>query len=188
MITAGMYITPDRAEQIHFSDPDYCIPESLAVEAGNPHGIVDYFSIVDNPDLTVAVAAGTVEVDYVEDAGIPEGQVEVFGDIDGMYRALEAGEVDAVTGTLATIETQAAARSGIEALPGFFPLDAEGEEVLPCGAHGFADEELRDEFNEVLNRLREDGTTKEIILQYEEFTEEDVDLANTLTLDDFVDE
>jgi ABC-type amino acid transport substrate-binding protein len=65
MITAGMYITPERAEQIYFSDPDYCIPESLAVEEGNPHGIVDYSSLVDNPDVIVAVAAGTVEVDYV---------------------------------------------------------------------------------------------------------------------------
>jgi polar amino acid transport system substrate-binding protein len=188
IITAGMYITPDRAAQIFFTDPDYCVQESLAVAEGNPHGLSDYQSVVDNPDVTIAVASGTVEVDYAEDAGIPDEQTEIFGDIDGMYRALEAGEVDAVTGTLATIETQAAARSGIEALPGFFPLDAEGEVVLPCGAHGFADEELRDEFNEVLNRLREDGTTKEIILQYEEFTEEDVDLANTLTLDDFVDE
>jgi ABC-type amino acid transport substrate-binding protein len=39
IVTAGMYITPDRAEQVHFSDPDYCIQESLAVEAGNPHGM-----------------------------------------------------------------------------------------------------------------------------------------------------
>ena len=38
LITAGMYITPDRAEQILFSDPDYCVAESLAVAAGNPDG------------------------------------------------------------------------------------------------------------------------------------------------------
>jgi polar amino acid transport system substrate-binding protein len=184
IITAGMYITPDRAAQIFFSDPDYCIAESLGVPAGNPEGIEDYGSFLDDTELTIAVASGTVEVDYVEDAGIAEDQVEVFGDIDPMYRALEAGEVDAVTGTLATVETQAAARDGIDALDGFFPVDAEGNDVYPCGGHGFDDEELRDAFNEVLNGFREDGTTKDLILQYEEFSEDDIDLANTLTVDD----
>jgi len=185
MITAGMYITPERAEQIFFSDPDYCIPESLAVEEGNPFDIVDYSSLVDNPDVTVAVASGTVEVDYLDDAGVPDEQVEVFGDIDGMYRALEAGEVDVVTGTAATVQTQVAARDGMEAVPGFFPVDEDGNEVFPCGGHGFADEDFRDAFNDVLNQFREDGTTMEIITAYDDFTEDDVELANTLTLEDF---
>ena len=186
MITAGMYITPERAEQIFFSDPDYCIAESLAVAAGNPHGIVDYLSIVENPDLTVAVAAGVVNVDYVQWAGIPDDQVEVFGDIDSQYRALEAGEVDAVTGTAATVNTFAAAIDGIEAVDPFFPVGEDGEEFFSCGGHGFADEEFRDAFNEVLNRFREDGTTMEIITAYEDFSEDDVAIANTLTLEDFI--
>jgi polar amino acid transport system substrate-binding protein len=187
IITAGMYITPERAQQVEFSDPDYCVQESLAVEDGNPLDIEDYQSIVDDSDITVAVASGTVEVDYIEDAGVPDDQVETFGDIDGMYRALEAGEVDAVTGTLATVQTQADARDGIEALPGFFPTTEDGEDVLPCGAHAFDDEEFRDAFNEVLNQFREDGTTMEIITEYDDFTEEDVEMANELTLEDFLD-
>ena len=111
MIAAGMYINEERAEQILFSDPDYCIAEGLAVPAGNPEGIVDYDSFVENPDLTLAVATGTVEVGYAEDAGIPDDQLEVFADIDSMYDALEAGEVDAVTGTAATVQRQVDSRS-----------------------------------------------------------------------------
>lgn len=111
LIAAGMYINEERAEQILFSDPDYCIAEGLAVPAGNPEGIVDYSSFVDNPDLTLAVATGTVEVGYAEDAGIPDDQLQVFADIDSMYAALEAGEVDAVTGTAATVQRQVDARS-----------------------------------------------------------------------------
>ena len=111
MIAAGMYINEERAEQILFSDPDYCIAEGLAVPAGNPEGIVDYTSFLDNPDLTLAVATGTVEVGYAEDAGIPDDQLQVFADIDSMYAALEAGEVDAVTGTAATVQRQVDARS-----------------------------------------------------------------------------
>ena len=188
VVTAGMYITDERAAQVYFSDPDYCVGESLGVPEGNPEDIVDYQSIVDNPDLIVAVASGTVEVDYVVDAGIPEEQVETFGDIDPMYRALEAGEVDAVTGTLATVETQAAARDGVDAIEGFFPVDADGEDVFPCGGHAFDDEDFRDAFNDVLNEFREDGTTADIILEYDDFTEEDIDLANSLTLQDLAED
>ena len=111
LIAAGMYINEERAEQILFSDPDYCVAEGLAVESGNPHGIVDYTSFVDDPDLTLAVATGTVEVGYAEDAGIPDDQLEVFPDIDSMYEALEAGEVDAVSGTAATVQRQVDSRS-----------------------------------------------------------------------------
>ncbi len=186
LIAAGMYITPERAEQILFSDPDYCIAEGLAVAEGNPLDIVDYQSVVDNPEISLAVATGTVEVGYAEDAGVPDDQLEVFADIDGMYEALEAGEVDAVTGTAATVRTQVEAREGIEAVEPFFPSDAEGNEILPCGAYGFRleNQDFRDAFNEVLNQFREDGTTSEIITSYDDFTQADVDKANELNVDD----
>ncbi len=188
LIAAGMYITPERAEQISFSDPDYCVAESLAVAAGNPKGIVDYQSFVDDSSLTLAVATGTVEVDYAEDAGVPDNQLEIFADIDAMYAALEAGEVDAASGTAATVDRQVAARSGLESVEPFFPTDAEGNEVLPCGGYGFrnGDTDFRDAFNDVLNQFREDGTTMEIITAYDDFSEADVEKANALTLDDFL--
>jgi len=188
LIAAGMYITPERAEQISFSDPDYCVAESLAVAAGNPKGIVDYQSFVDDSSLTLAVATGTVEVDYAEDAGVPDNQLEIFADIDAMYAALEAGEVDAAAGTAATVDRQVAARSGLESVEPFFPTDAEGNEVLPCGGYGFrnGDTDFRDAFNDVLNQFREDGTTMEIITAYDDFSEADVEKANALTLDDFL--
>lgn len=188
LIAAGMYINAERAEQILFSDPDYCVAESLAVPEGNPQGIVDYTSVVDNPDITLAVATGTVEVGYAEDAGVPDAQLEVFADIDGMYRALEAGEVDAVTGTAATVQRQVATRDGMEAVEPFFPVDENGEEILPCGGYGFRleNQDFRDAFNEQLNEFREDGTTLELITAYDDFSPEDVELANSLTVDDFV--
>lgn len=188
LIAAGMYINPERAEQILFSDPDYCIAEGLAVPEGNPEGIVDYNDFVDS-DRTLAVATGTVEVGYAEDAGVPDDNLEVFADIDSMYSALEAGEVDAVTGTSATVQRQVESRDGIEAVEPFFPTDADGEEVLPCGGYGFRleNQDFRDAFNDQLNEFREDGTTTELITAYEDFSEADVEKANELTLEDFLD-
>ncbi len=188
MIAAGMYITPERAAQISFTDPDYCVAESFAVAEGNPEGIETYQSFVENPDLVLAVAAGTVEVGYAEDAGVPASQMQEFADIDSMYAALEADEVDAASGTAATVANQVATRSGLESVEPFFPVTAEGEQVLPCGGYGFRndDQELRDAFNDQLNAFREDGTTMEIITAYDDFSESDVEMANNLTLEDFL--
>jgi len=188
LIAAGMYITPDRLQQILFSDPDYCTKESLAVAEGNPLGIADYRSVAADPEATMAVATGTVEVGYAEAAGVPDDQLQVFADIDGMYAALEAGEVDAVTGTAPTVDTQVAARSGIEAVEPFFPVDAQGQDLVPpCGGYGFRleNQDFRDAFNEKLDELRADGTTTELITAYEGFSTEDVAKANGLTVDDF---
>ncbi len=140
--------------------------------------------------MTLAVASGTVEVGYAEDAGIPDSQLEVFSNIDSMFAALEAGEVDAAAGTAATVGAQVAVRPGIEGVPPFFPKDAQGNETLPCGGYGFRpeDTEFSSAFNEVLNQFREDGTTEDIITEYEGFSAADVELANTLTVDDFLDE
>ncbi|MBO0610040.1 ectoine/hydroxyectoine ABC transporter substrate-binding protein EhuB [Myceligenerans salitolerans] len=193
LVAAGMYINAERKEQVQFSDPDYCTKESFAVEAGNPENIVDYQSFAENPDLTMAVASGTVEVGYAEDAEIPDEQLKPYSGIDQMYDALAAGEVDAVSGTAATVSGQVRSRDNIEAVDAFIPKDAAGEETLPCGGFAFRldDTEFRDEFNTELNKLREDGTTTEIITSFEDadgnpyFTPEDVELANGLTVDDF---
>jgi polar amino acid transport system substrate-binding protein len=162
MIAAGMYINPDRAAQILFSDPDYCINESMLVPEGNPHGLTNYNSVADT-DARLAVASGTVNVDYAVWAGIPEDQIVEFAGIEDQYDAIVAGRVDAVSGTVLTVEQQAAILDGFEALPSFPALDEDGEPILGCGGYGFMDEELRDAFNEVLNRLQSEGVVHDIV-------------------------
>lgn len=184
MIAAGMFINAERADQILFSDPDYCVSESLLVEEGNPLELTDYQSVIDS-GATIAVLSGGVEEGYVEQAGVPQDQIELFSDVNAQYDALEAGRVDAVTGTYLTVKTQADAMDGYEAVEGFFPLDENGEEILGCGGFGFEDEELRDTFNTVLDELQEDGTVKEIVTGFG-FAEADVDAAAELTVEDLV--
>src|SRR5690606_8287399 len=98
MIAAGMFINEERAAQIKFSDPDYCVSESLLVPAGNPDNLSDYQSVID-AGVTIAVLSGGVEEGYVEQAGVPADQIELFGDVNDQYEAIDAGRVDAVTGT-----------------------------------------------------------------------------------------
>ncbi len=179
MIAAGMYINADRAEQIIFSDPDYCINESMLVVEGNPLGLTDYASVADT-DAVLAVASGTVNVQYAIDAGIPDDQIEEFAGIQDQYDAIRAGRVDAVSGTVLTVTEQANAMDGFEALPSFPARDADGEPILGCGGFGFLDQEFRDAFNEVLNRLQDEGVVQDIVEEHlgsRDVAEDAVDLT-----------
>jgi polar amino acid transport system substrate-binding protein len=185
MIAAGMYINPQRAEQILFSDPDYCVGEAFAVPEGNPEGLTDFQSVVDNPDVTIAVLSGAVEEGYAETAGVPDDQIELFTDVNAQYDALEAGRVDAVTGTALTVRTQVENMEGFTATESFFPVDENGEEVLGCGGFGFRQENeaFRDAFNDALNELQEQGEIEPLITQFG-FAPEDVQRAQDLTVED----
>jgi polar amino acid transport system substrate-binding protein len=177
-----MFINEERAQQILFSDPDYCVSESLLVPEGNPDNLSDYQSVIDS-GATIAVLAGAVEEGYVADAGVPQDQIELYDDVNQQYDDLAAGRVDAVTGTYLTVKTQADAMSGFEAVDGFFPLDENGEEIKGCGGFGFDDEELRDAFDAKLDQLQEDGTVMEIVTSFG-FAEADVQAASELTVAD----
>jgi len=181
VIAAGMFITPERAQQIIFSDPDYCISNAFAVQAGNPMNVTDFQSVIDS-GATVAVLSGAVDEGYAVDSGVPDDQIERFADVNAQYDALAAGRVDAVSGTALTVNTQAEARDGIEATPGFFPV-IDGVEQVGCGGFGFLDQGFRDAFNDVLKELQADGTVEEIVTSFG-FASADVEKAANLTADE----
>ncbi|MGA7229277.1 MAG: ectoine/hydroxyectoine ABC transporter substrate-binding protein EhuB [Acidimicrobiia bacterium] len=179
MIAAGMYINADRAEQIIFSDPDYCINESMLVAEGNPFGLTNYNSVADT-DAKLAVASGTVNVDYAHWAGIPDDQIVEFAGIEDQYDALSAGRVDAVSGTVLTVTQHADVMDGFEALPSFPALDEDGNPILGCGGFGFMDQDFRDAFNDVLNDLQDQGVVQDIVAEHlgsREVAEDAVDMT-----------
>jgi polar amino acid transport system substrate-binding protein len=167
MIAAGMYINPDRAENVLFTDPDYCVLESMLVEEGNPFGLSNYNSVAET-DARLAVASGTVNVDYAVWAGIPDDQIVEFAGIEDQYDALAAGRVDAVSGTILTVQQHADVMPRYEALPAFPALDEDGNEILGCGGFGFRyeNQELRDEFNRVLNEMKQSGEVADIVEEH----------------------
>lgn len=188
MIAAGMYINAERAEQILFSDPDYCVGEALAVPEGNPMDLSDFQSVVDT-GATIAILSGAVEEGYADTAGVPDDQIQLFSDVNAQYDALADGRVDAVTGTSLTIINQVASREGMEATESFFPLDENGDEILGCGGFGFRNEnqDFRDAYNDKLNEMQEAGELLPLITQFG-FAEEDVRRAQEMTVSDLTEE
>ncbi len=183
MIAAGMFITPERAAQIIFSDPDYCSTYAFAVAEGNPLGVGGSFDSIVDTGATLAVLSGAVDETYANDANVPSGQIELFADVNAQYEALLAGRVDAVGGTSLTVLNQANANDEMDATSAFVPLDADGNEVLGCGGFGFVDQDFRDAFNDVLRDLIADGTVEEIVTGYG-FAPEEVQTAAGLTVED----
>lgn len=154
MIAAGMYIKPERCEQIAFSDPTYGIGEGFVVQEGNPMELNSYQDIIDNPDVTFGVVAGTVEQGYAEAVGIPDNQVEIFPDAPSAVEAVKAGRIDAYGGTSLTVQDLVdKSQGGVERAKDFEDPVIDGESVKGYGAFGFRkeDEALRNAFNEQLS-------------------------------------
>ena len=180
MIAAGMFVTPDRAEQVAFSSPDYCATTSFAVAEGNPLGLSDFQSIAES-DAVLGVLGGAVEEGYALDSGVPEDQVQTFGDTPSVFDALSAGRIDAVALTEPTILTQVEGREGIEATEGFVPV-INGEEQLGCGAFAFTNVEMCETFNAMLNRLQEQDEILPIVEEFG-FGETAVQRATEVTVE-----
>jgi polar amino acid transport system substrate-binding protein len=122
------------------------------VAEGNPHGIADYSSIADNPDLTLAVMAGAVEAGYASDAGVPDGQVIVLPDQSSLLSAVRAGRADAAALTAPSI-AEMAEQSGVESTPPFG--EVAGQSVMGHGGFAFRQEDtdLLEAFNAELEQF-----------------------------------
>lgn len=184
IIAAGMFINPDRCQQILFSDPDYCVPQAFAVKAGNPLGIMTFEDIAANSDIRLGVPTGAVEEGYALDAGASQDQIVNFDDIAGAGEALQAGRIDAVAATTLAIqaELERLGDDSLEATPGF-DVVIDGEPVSGCGGYGFRedDEDLRDAFNEILLEMKNNDEIKPLVEEFG-FVDE-VDAAKGRTAD-----
>ena len=174
-ITAGMYITPTRCEEVLFADPEYQVGEALIVEAGNPHDLHSYEDIAANPEVTVGTGAGYLEIDYMMAAGVSEDQISTFPDDPSGVAGLQAGQIGAWTGTRPTllITLQTTDDPNLELADPFDQPTVDGEPVTSYGGAAFRydDMELREAFNEELQNLKDSGQLLELVGQFEGFDE-----------------
>lgn len=175
VITAGMYITPTRCQEVLFADPEYQVGEALIVEAGNPLDLHSYEDIAANPDATVGTGTGYLEYDYMLAAGVAEDQIVTFPDDPSGVAGLQAGQIDAWTGTRPTllITLQTTGDPNLELADPFEQPVVDGEPVISYGgaAFRFEDLEFREAFNEELQNLKDSGELLELIGQFEGFDE-----------------
>lgn len=176
-ITAGMYIKPERCEQVYFADPEYTIGEALIVEAGNPHNLQSYEDIAANPDVRVGTGAGYFEEQYMLDLGVSADQISTFPDDPAGVAGLQAGQIDVWTGTAPTLINiiSNADDPNLELVAGsdFTQPVIDGQSVAGFGGAAFRidDGDLRDAFNDELQALKDSGELVNILSQFEGFGE-----------------
>jgi len=157
VVVAASTITPEREEEVNFSDPYYNSQQSLTVEAGS-----DLASIEDLAEGDViGVQNGTTGKGYAEE-NVPEGvEIRSFKQGPDGYTALEAGQVDGV------VNDEPTALAEIEARGDTLEL----VETIDTGeSYGIAvdpnNEELLEALNEALAEMIEDGSYQEIYDAY----------------------
>ncbi|WP_028241508.1 ectoine/hydroxyectoine ABC transporter substrate-binding protein EhuB [Stutzerimonas azotifigens] len=103
LIAAGMYITPERCKQVIFTDPQYQLPDTLLVKAGNPKNLHSYEDIAKS-GAKLAIMAGTVNLAYARDGGISDDQILQVPDTAAQLQAVRSGRADAAVGTQLTMK------------------------------------------------------------------------------------
>ncbi len=177
MITAGMFITPERAKQVAFANPDYQIGEGIAVKAGNPLNLHSYKDIAANSKAKIGVMTGAIENKYLTDSGVNAAQIVTVPDQPSAVAALQAGRVDAITMSGPALQTviDKAKDSKIEKVKDYTQPVINGKSVVGYGAAVFrtSDSDFREAFNTQLAALEKSGELLKIIQPFG-FSEENL--------------
>jgi polar amino acid transport system substrate-binding protein len=151
LIAAGMYITPERRQQVLFTDPHYQVRDTLLVARGNPKQLTSYAAIAKQPDATLAVMSGTAQYAFARQAGIPEARILQVPSTIAQLQAVRTRRADAAAGTQLTMK-ELAAKGGkaVEDIQNF--EDAPAHTGYGAFAFRKQDQDLRDAVNTALKQ------------------------------------
>lgn len=159
MVTAGLFVTPERCQAVEFSIPDYTAPTAFLVPQGNPRGIRT-FAQAHQQNLRIAVLGGAVEYHYATDSGIPEAQIEQFAAQQDLLDAVGTNRADCAALTNISLRDVVAKNPGttVQVTPGFFPV-IKGRRAISAGGFAVRPDEgdLLDAVNTQLRAMQSSG-------------------------------
>lgn len=170
VIAAGMYITPERSQQVLFTMPTYRLGEGFLVRTGNPFALHGYDDVAKHATARLGVVAGTVEQGYARKLGVPEDRIVVFPDNGAAVAGLVADRIDAAAFTRLTCN-DLLSKSGdrpIELATPFTDPVIDGVAVYGYGAFAIriGDETLRDAFNRELTAFLGSDAHAELVTPF----------------------
>jgi polar amino acid transport system substrate-binding protein len=167
MITAGMFITPERAKEVQFANPEYSIGEAIAVKKGNAAGLRSYADIAKNKDIKVAVMVGAIEEQYLTKSGVAKEQIVTVPDQPSAISALQSDRVQAVTMTGPALQAMldSAKDGNLERVADFEQPTMDGKSVRGFGAAAFrsGEDEFVKAYNAELAKLESSGELLNIL-------------------------
>jgi polar amino acid transport system substrate-binding protein len=160
----AMYRTPEREEQVAFTDVLFYNAEGLSVAKGNPLGIQD---LADLCGHTGATYKGTVWVDSLDQASAacPDGQeieVKVYNTIYEAFQDIQTGRVQGVLAdaSIASLAIEQNPDLNMELSTGYAPANKqESDNALAATLQNSA---FVDDFSAVFEEMKADGTVARI--------------------------
>ncbi|MGX4692026.1 ectoine/hydroxyectoine ABC transporter substrate-binding protein EhuB [Streptomyces sp. JNUCC 63] len=163
VVAAGMYINPDRCQQVLFADPEYQMKDAFIVAKGNPMKLHDYKDIA-RAGARMATGIGYAEIDYAKAAGVKK--ITTLPDQLAGLLAVEQGRVDVFAGTAVTVRNvlEQTRSTRAEATDEVTPY-VDGKPVVDVGGFAFRRPErnLRDAFNRELHKMKRSGELLQVM-------------------------
>jgi len=167
VIAAGMYITPERCNEVAFSNPTYGIGQGFIVKKNNPKVLHSYEDVARHDKAKLGVVAGTVEISYAQTTGIPEGRLMIFPDALAALAGIQTDRIDAFAATSLTVQTlmNKAKDESIERAKPFKDPIINGKQIIGYGAFALRkkDHDLIQSLNKGLAELLGSKTHLEMV-------------------------
>ena len=165
VVISGATITPEREQEVNFSDPYFRSLQALVVNEDS--GIASFDDLGEGD--SISVQSGTTGELWAEENLAPQGvEIRAFPEYPPVYNALEAGQVDGVVYDESSAIPETFNRPGTEVVDTVDTNEFYGIAVDPNNP------DLLDAVNEAMAAMVEDGTYEEIYSSFPNCAEEEV--------------
>lgn len=161
LVTAGLFIKPDRCAAVIFSEPDVCDAEGFMVKKGNPMNFQSYKDIAKHPTAKVTAPGGGTEEKLALEAGVPRDRVIVTPDGPSGVKMLQDGRVDVYALPILSLN-DLLKKAGDPNLEVVGPVK---DTPIYCAGAAFRkqDRAFRDAYDAVLAEMKKSGEFKRIV-------------------------
>jgi len=164
VITAGLFMKPERCAAVAYSEPVLCDAEAFLLPKGNPKGFKSFADIAADATATIGAPGGGTEEKLALEAGVPRDRVIVVPDGQSGLKMLQDGRLDVYSLPVLSI-SDLMTKAADPNLEMFAPVV--GAPVYCDGAAFNKDETaLRDAFDVELAKMKASGEFAAIIEPY----------------------
>ncbi|MCO5965440.1 ectoine/hydroxyectoine ABC transporter substrate-binding protein EhuB [Sinorhizobium meliloti] len=164
VITAGLFMKPERCAAVAYSQPILCDAGALAIRKGNPLSLTSYKDLAANQNAKLGVPGGSTDEKLALQAGVPRDRLIVVPDGQSGMKMLQDGRIDAYALPVLSINdlVNKAKDPNIEVVA---PLK---DVPINCDGAAFrkGDQALRDAFDVELAKMKKSGEFAKIIEPY----------------------
>lgn len=171
-VGASLVVTPQRCDQVIFSNPIVSDYVRIAHKAGS-NAPSSLKALVAASNLKVGILTGSTYIKTFEAAGLPKSRIVEFNDIRSALDGITAGRVDVVAGSASGFNI-----SGIGEQIALTPRLSDVPPSVSAFAFKKSDTAMRDAFNRDLSKLVSDGEYTKILKKWG-FTGKEIDGLST---------